>query len=63
MVFIAVAINLGYEYFSFVIYFSKFFFIKTFFQIFFYQNFFPKFFFVKTFFQNFFPKIFLKFDF
>ena len=48
---INVAINFGYEYFSFVIYFSKIFFIKTFFQNFLYQNFFPKFFF-----QNFFPK-------
>ena len=50
---INVAIDFGYEYFSFVIYFSKIFFIKTFFQNFFFQNFFPTFFF-----SNFFPKIF-----
>ena len=49
---INVAINFVYEYFSFVIHFSKLFFIKTF-----SQNFFPKFF-SQTFFQNLFFKIF-----
>ena len=39
-----VAINFGYEYFSFVIYFSNIFFISTFFQ-----NFFPKIFFLLLF--------------
>ena len=62
-----VAINFGYEYFSFVIYFSKIFFSKfssknffptffsNFFSKFFFQNFFSKFFF-RNFFQNFFSK-------
>ena len=38
---INVAINFGYEYFSFVIYLSNIFFIKTFFQHFFFKIFFP----------------------
>ena len=65
---INVAINFVYEYFSFVIYFSKIFFIKTFFwnfiPKFFFQNFFSKFFFQNFFFQNFkkffFSKLFFK---
>ena len=64
MALINVAINFGYEYFCFVIYFSEFFFVKTFFQNLFFTIFqnFPKFFphnfvskiFFPTFFQNFF---------
>ena len=52
---INVAINFVYEYFSFVIYFSKIFFIKTFFQIFF-PTFFSQIFFLKLFFKIFFVK-------
>ena len=47
-----VAINFGYKYFCFVIYFSNIFLSKLFSKIFF-QHFFPKFFF-NIFFQNFF---------
>ena len=50
MALINVAIDFGYEYFSFVIYFSKFFFVKPFFQ-----HFFPKFFFKNLFFKGFTP--------
>ena len=62
---INVAINFVYEYFSFVIYFSKTFFQNFFFKIFFPKCFFnifsPNFFstfFFQNFFQHFFPKIF-----
>ena len=50
MALINVAINFGYEYFCFVIYFSEIFSVKTFFKIFF-----PKFF-LKTFFSKFFSQ-------
>ena len=53
MALINVAINFGYEYFSFVIYFSKIFFPTFFFKIFF----------LKSFFQIFFPKTFQNFFF
>ena len=55
---INVAINFVYEYFSFVIYFSNKFFIKTFFQ-----HFFPKIFFQHFFPQNLFSNFFSKFVF
>ena len=58
-----VAINFGYEYFCFVIYFSEIFFIKTFFQNLFpnfFLNFFSKFFFSKFFFPKFFFQLFFK---
>ena len=65
MALINVAINFGYEYFCFVIYFSEIFFVKTFFQNFpkfifqhFFSKFFPEIFFSKFFSQNFFFKIF-----
>ena len=72
---INVAINFGYEYFCFVIYFSEIFLVKTFFHNFpqfiffnflpkffpeiFFQNFFSKFFFPKFFFDIFFSNFFL----
>ena len=59
MALINVAMNCVYEYFSFVIYFSKFFFIKTFFQYFFFKIFFQNFFF-KIFFPKFFFTIFFQ---
>ena len=62
MALINVAINFVYEYFSFVIYFSK-----TFFRNFFSNLFFPKFFssrlVSKTFYRNFFSTIFFQFFF
>ena len=61
--FINVAINFGYEYFSFVIYYSIIFFIKPFFQNFFFKIIFPKLFFLKFFFFNYFPNIFFQLHF
>ena len=59
MALINVAINFGYEYFCFVIYFSEIFFVKTFFKTsfpkFLFQNFFSKIYFSEFFFFNF-PK-------
>ena len=55
---INVAINFGYEYFCFVIYFPKIFCVKTFSQYFFFQNFFFKFFFLNFFFKILFPNFF-----
>ena len=57
-----VAINFGNEYFCFVIYYSKIFFVKTFFQHFFFKIFFQHFF-SKIFFSNFISNLFLKFIF
>ena len=59
MTLINVAINFGYEYFCFVIYFSKFYFQNFFVKIFFLTFFGPNFFF-KIFFQLFFQYFFLE---